>query len=115
MKRIGPGIRRVSDRARGNRPHIDIDASQYPNITELYRSGWRSIEAHVGRRHFKVAVYEKLSDAEPPRFSVNYEEKIKVRIEEEERPMWVKADLPWEAGDDPDECLRRALAHVDRS
>ena len=90
----------------------DVDPSLYPNITALFRVGFRGIEAHVGRRRFRVTIYEALHDRRPPVFSTNYEEEIEILIDGELRPLYVKADLPWAAADSIDECLRAALHHV---
>jgi hypothetical protein len=72
------------------------------------------VEAGVGTRHFRVTIYERLTE-NGPRFSTNYEEKIQVEIDHEWRQLWVKADLPWETSDSAEECLRAALAQVDKA
>lgn len=93
---------------------IDIDVSLYPNITALYRIGPRDVEAHLGPRRFRVAIYEGLKDPQPT-YSTNYEQRIEVGVAGRWLPLWVTADLPWEVRDSVDECLRAGLAHVDRA
>jgi hypothetical protein len=50
-----------------------------------------------------------------PLFSTSYEERIEVQLGDRWLPLWVKVDLPWETGGSVDECMRAALAHVDRA
>jgi hypothetical protein len=73
------------------------------------------VQAHLGSRRFRVWIFEKLSDREPPLFSTNYEERIEVKLGGEWLFLWVKVDLPWETGDSVDGCMRAALAHVDKA
>lgn len=94
---------------------LDIDASPYPNITELYRTGFRRVDAHLGRRRFRIWIFEKLRDRDPPIYSANYEEATQVQIRGEWQSLWVKTDLPWEAADSVEDCLRAALAQVNKA
>jgi hypothetical protein len=92
--------------------NMEIDSARFPNITRLDRVGWRSVDAHLGSRQFRVAVYEKLSDRESPIYSADYEERVDVEIGGAWKRIWVRADLPWEASDSVDACLHAALRHV---
>jgi hypothetical protein len=92
---------------------IDIDPSLYPNISELHRVGLRTVDAHLGRRRFRVWIFEKLSDREPPLFSTSYQERVEVELGDRWVQLWVRTDLPWETGDSVDACMRAALTHVD--
>lgn len=91
---------------------MEIDAALYPNITELYRAGWRIVEANRGGRHFKVTIHEKLGDPEPPLFFASYDEKIELEIDHERRSLWAEADLPREAAHTPEECMHAALTRL---
>jgi hypothetical protein len=93
----------------------DLDISALTRIDELYCVGWRSVEAYVGPRRFKVSIYENLSSREPPLFSANYEEHVMLEIDGDWRPLWAKANFPWEAADTVEDCFQRALAHVNRA
>ena len=91
---------------------MKIDASRYPNVTDIFRVDWRAIEADVGPRHFKVTVFEKLGDPEPPPFFATFDEKIRVEIDQVDRPLWVGTDLPPEEGDSPEDCVTAALGRL---
>jgi hypothetical protein len=99
----------------GDHAGIEIDASLYPNITALYRVGFRGVEARVGDRRFRLTIYEALHDAGSPRFSANYEEEVQIELNGEWRPILVKANLPWEAADTVEECVRAGLRHIDEA
>lgn len=94
---------------------MEIDGSLYPNLTDLYRIGWRAVEADRGPRHVKVTIYERLSDRTAPRYFASYEEKIEVEIDQERRGLWVDAGMPREAGDSPEACMHAALSHLNEA
>lgn len=91
---------------------MELDATRYPNLTDLFLVEWRAVEADRGAQHFKVTVYERLTGGEPPRFFAVYDEKIQAEIDQKERRLWASADIPSEAGDSVEECMHAALTRL---
>jgi hypothetical protein len=91
---------------------MEVAPRLYPNLTEVYRIEWRSVEADRGPRHFKISIYERLTNREPARFFPNYEERVELEIDGERRSLWVDVNLPAEACDSVEECMHGALSRL---
>jgi len=95
---------------------LDIDASVYPNITELREVSSHAVEASAGGRRFRVTAQRDIGRPEPY-YWAEYEEEVSFSASDVDdmRTVWVGGlgiDIPWQDGDTIQECLRTALMWV---
>ena len=97
--------------------HLDIDASDFPEITEIWGVTENQIEVSVSatrsRPHnhrVRITALENLRSGATPRYFAHYEREVTVRdTANQEHEVWVEADYPWQDGETVEECLKASL------
>jgi hypothetical protein len=100
--------------------NLDIEESDFPEITEIWRTGPNQIVVSVSgtskrpQRHVvRVTARENIRSGATPRYFAAYEQQVTITdANGTAREVWAEADYPWQDGQTAERCLKAALIWV---
>jgi hypothetical protein len=100
--------------------NLDIGESDFPEITEIWRTGPNVIVVSVNgtskrpERHVvRITARENIRSGATPGYFAAYEEQVTITdANGTPREVWAETDYPWQDGDTAEDCLKAALIWV---